>query len=312
MPSKPSPKKNSKRNNFKRSGKSKTGLNKVEKGQVRNMIKARKEVYYIPTYSYASNRAVSSGFKQGFLAPVSIFGSSLISAVGLTVGNTPGVVSNAINAVNNVLYPTGGIRLADGTNTLYPSVPLQGNKLNMKSMKLNIRISALKVTSGGADDVAIQPLDFRTIVFKIKKQRAAGVLPDLTTGTGTGPSMFLNTLNEDVGLRDTQVPWEFANLRTNSTSIEVIRDFRYKLMNPVAVTNHATANTQYPLPTTKDLSFWMPVPKRPVHYDDSYKPENWDYRTFVITFCARSGGEYQVTPGYWRMEATTISRCEEY
>lgn len=308
----PKENKNKNRKNRKTNQKSKPGLNKVEKNQVKEMIKSRKEVYYIPTYSYASNRALSSGFKQGFLASQDCFGSSLISAVGLTVGNTPGVVSNAVNVVNNILYPTGGIKLSDGTNTLYPSVPLQGNKLTMKSMKLNMRISALKVTSGSADEIAIQPLEFRTIVFKIKKQRAAGVLPDLTTGSGSGPSMFLNTLNEDVGLRDTQVPWEFANLRTNSTSIEVIRDFKFKLMNPVAVTNHATANTQFPLPTTKDLSFWLPVPKRPVHYDDTYKPENWDYRTFVLTFATRAGGEYQTSTGYWRAEATTISRCEEY
>lgn len=315
-------KKMSKRTNSKRYGKSKTGLNRVEKSQVRQIIKQRKEVYYVPAYQYCASRASSSGFNQGALIPVNCFGGNLISAVGLTVGNTPGSISNSVNASGTKLYPTGGIKLSDGSNVLYPSCPIAGNKALVKSMLCKIRISALQI--GDITTNHIKPLSFRCVVFKIKAgSRPAGLVPSLITGSTSAPSMYKNTLNEDVGLDDTVVPFDYEQLRLNTESLEVVRDFGFKLMNPVAASatspgsqGYAVINNQNPLPTTKDLSFWLPTPKRPITYDSDYKPENWDYRTYVMVFAHRQGAVnntvYTQSTGYWSMEASITSRVQEF
>ena len=315
----------SKRTNSKRYGKSKTGLNRVEKSQVRQIIKQRKEVYYVPAYQYCGNRASSSGFLQGVLTSVNCFGGNKISTVGLTVGNTPGAISNSVNASGTKLYPTGGIKLSDGSNTLYPSCPIQGNKALVKSMLCKIRISTTAITAVSQDATAIKPLNFRCVVFKIKAgSRPAGLVPSLITGATSAPSMFKNTLNDDVGLDDTVVPFDYEQLRLNTESLEVLRDFQFKLMNPVSASStspgadgYAIINTQNILPTTKDLSFWLPTPKRPITYDSDYKPENWDYRTYVMVFASRQGsysgaGAYTQSTGYWNMEASITSRVQEF
>jgi len=316
----------SKRTNSKRYGKSKTGLNRVEKSQVRQIIKQRKEVYYVPAYQYCASRASSSGFLQGALASASCFGGNLISTVGLTVGNTPGSISNSVNASGTKLYPTGGIKLSDGSNALYPSCPIAGNKALVKSMLCKIRISATNIGTITNDINGIKPINFRCVVFKIKAgSRPAGLVPSLITGSTSAPSMFKNTLNEDVGLDDTVVPFDYEQLRLNTESLEVLRDFQFKLMNPVSASStspgsdgYAVINNQNLLPTTKDLSFWLPTPKRPITYDSDYKPENWDYRTFVMVFAVRQGTQdttnssYKQTTGYWSMEASITSRLQEF
>jgi len=313
-----------KRTNSKRNGKSKTGLNRVEKSQVRQIIKQRKEVYYVPAYQYCCARASSSGFLQGALASANCFGGNKISTAGLTVGNTPGAISNSVNASGTKLYPTGGIKLSDGSNVLYPSCPIAGNKALVKSMLCKIRISATNIASVNNDINGIKPIDFRCVVFKIKAgSRPAGLVPSLITGATSAPSMFKNTLNEDVGLDDTVVPFDFEQLRLNTESLEVLRDFKFKLMNPVSASStspgadgYAIINNQNPLPTTKDLSFWLPTPKRPITYDSDYKPENWDYRTYVMVFASRQGPytstSYTQTQGYWVMEASITSRVQEF
>ena len=318
-------KKMTKRTNSKRYGKSKTGLNRVEKSQVRQIIKQRKEVYYVPAYQYCGDRVSSSGFLQGLLQSANCFGGNKISTVGLTVGNTPGSISNSVNASGTKLYPTGGIKLSDGSNTLYPSVPIQGNKALVKSMLCKIRISAIAVESVNQDVLAIKPMNFRCVVFKIKAgSRPAGLVPSLITGATSAPSMFKNTLNEDIGLDDYIAPYDYEQLRLNTESLEVLRDFQFKLMNPVSASStspgsdgYAIVNNQNLLPTTKDLSFWLPTPKRPITYDSDYKPENWDYRTFVMVFANRQGsytgpGVYAQSTGFWNMEASITSRVQEF
>lgn len=289
------------------------GLSKVEKKQVSNMIKSKKEVYYIPTICYANNRALSTTWKQGYLPNVSVFQSTnLISASGLAVGNYLGSVGTNINTTSTILYPTGGIKLnADANNV----VPIEGDKALMKSMKLNLRVSALKVESAAADGTAIKPLNFRCIVFKLKKARPAGIIPNFATGSTSAPSLFVDNLNQDVGVDDIQVPYEFENLRLNTQSVEVLRDIRFKLMNPLAFQTSSSIgliNNQHNIPTTKDLSFWLPCPKKPVQYDSARTPDNWDYRTYCIVFATRNGGTYTQTQGYWDMEASMISRVQEY
>lgn len=297
------------------------GLTSTERKQVKNIIKSKKEVYYIPTICYANNRALSTTFKQGYLPSTTCFGSSgLISASGVVVGNTLGAVATNINTTATLVRPMGGIDLMADTANI---VPIEGEKAIMKSMKLNLRVSALKVENLNSDDVAIKPLNFRCIVFKVKKARPAGTIPNLASGSTTAPSMFLNNINNDVGVDDTQVPYEFENLRTNSEAIEVLRDIRFKLMNPVAGHHDSGTggggigyiNNQFNLPTTKELSFWLPCPKKPIQYDNSgtsRQPTNWDYRTYAMVFCTRGGGTYTQTQGYWDMEASMISRVQEY
>lgn len=296
------------------------GLSTLEKKQVNNIIKSKKEVYYIPTICYANNRALSTTFQQGFLPSATLFGSGgLISASGVVVGNTLGAVGTNINTVNTLVRPMGGIDLkADTANV----VPIEGEKAQMKSMKLNLRVSAVKLTNLDDDADCAKALNFRCLVFKVRKARPAGTIPNLSTGGTTAPSMFHNNINQDVGLNDAQVPYEFENLRPNSESIEVLHDVKFKLMNPVTGHKNYNPNTVFNvynvqnLPTNKDLSFWLPCPKKAITYDDTGTSRipigGWDYRTYVMVFCNRSGGTYTETTGYWDMEASMISRVQEY
>jgi len=291
-----------------------SGLNKVEKKEVKNMLQRKKEVYYIPAFSYAFGRTVSAGFKQAQQTSYPAFGhttSGSVSMCGLVVGNYLGGIASTVNTSYAYLLPTGGIKL-DGDASA--PVPIIGDKAHVKSMKLNMRITATKMTVMNDDDKTVRPLSFRVLAFKIKGNRPANIVPNLRTGSTTNPSLFLDNINNDVGINDTVVPYEIDNLRVNTQNIEVVRDIKFELDQPIAA-SYAQSGEYYTglrQKTVKDLSIWLPCPKAPVKYDDAKTPTNWDYRTYVMVICHRSGGTYTKTDGYWGMESNMISRVQEY
>lgn len=312
--------KTSKPKTGKTSNRGKRGLNNVEKKEVKKMITAKKEVYYIPAYSYAVGRSLASGFLQGQLSNYAAFGhttSGSISMSGLVVGNYLGGIAQTLNTTYNYLVPTGGIKLdGDSSNP----VPILGDKAHVRSMKMNLRISALRVTDYSADDKSIRPLSFRVLAFKIKPNRPANIVPNLYTGSTTNPSLFLDNNNNDVGCNDFVVPYDVDSLRVNTQNIEVLRDIKFKLANPVAFGPVAAGSGGGGFiyspgrehASTKDLSFWLPCPKKPVKYDSAKTPTNWDYRTYVLVICHREGGTYTQTQGFWDMESNMISRVQEF
>ena len=295
------------------------GLNAQERKEIKKMIDNKKEVYYIPAISYAVGRSVATTFKQAQISNLGCFGHSTsgsVSCCGLTVGNYLGGISDKINEMGTIMHPTGGIKLnGDTANPL----PIQGDKAHMKSMRLNLRISALRVETVAADAVAIRPLAFRVIHFKIKPERPANLVPNLKTGTTDVPSLFLDNDNKNIGLNDFVVPFDIDSLRVNTQNIEVFKDIKFQLMTPVAAAStspgtdgYAIINNQQNLPTVKDLSFYLPVPKKPVKYDSSKTPTNWDYRSYVIVICHRTGGSYTQSQGYWDLESNMCSKVQEF
>ena len=93
------------------------GLNQLEKKEVKKMITAKKEVYYIPAISYAAGRGLATTFKQAQIPNYGAFGTSQsISMCGLVVGNYLGGIAQTLNTTHNYLVPTGGIKL-DGDST---------------------------------------------------------------------------------------------------------------------------------------------------------------------------------------------------
>lgn len=299
----------------KRTKRQPSGLNKVEKKEVKTMLQKKKEVYYIPAFSYAFGRTVATGFKQAQQTNYPAFGhttSGSVSMCGLVVGNYLGGIATTVNTSYPYLIPTGGIKLdGDASNP----VPILGDKAYQKSMKLNMRITALKNEAPSQDDKTVRPLKFRVLAFKIKGNRPANISPNLRTGSTTNPSLFLDNINNDVGIDDTVVPYEIDNLRVNTQNIEVVRDINFELEQPVAF--HYAGDgfiyeTGQSRPTVKDLSIWLPCPKTPVKYDVAKTPTNWDYRTYVMVICHRSGGTYTKTDAYWAMESNMISRVQEY
>ena len=292
------------------------GLNQLEKKEVKKMITAKKEVYYIPAFSYAFGRTVASGFKQAQQTNYPAFGhtsSGSVSMCGLVVGNYLGGIATTVNTSYPYLLPTGGIKLDGDTSA---PVPIIGDKAYQRSMKLNMRITALKLTSLPNDDKTVRPLSFRVLAFKIKGNRPANIVPNLRTGSTTNPSLFLDNINNDVGIDDTVVPYEIDNLRVNTQNIEVLRDIKFTLEQPVAAIAGSNTTQEYytgrSYQTVKDLSMWLPCPKTPVKYDAAKTPTNWDYRTYVMVICHRQGGTYTKTDAYWACESNMVSRVQEY
>ena len=147
-----------------------------------------------------------------------------------------------------------------------------------------------------------------------KKFKKKTIVYNEQSRSTSNPSLFLDNDNNDVGCNDAVVPFDVDSLRVNTENIEVVRDIRFKLMNPVAAsaTNYGYINNQQNIPTVKDLSFWLPCPKKPVKYDESQTPTNWDYRTYVLLICHREGGTYEQSQGYWDVESNMLSRVQEY
>ena len=86
-----------------------SGLNKVEKKEVKQMLQKKKEVYYIPAFSYAFGRSVASGFKQAQQTNYPAFGhnsSGSVSMCGLVVGNYLGGIATTVNTSFPYLIPT--------------------------------------------------------------------------------------------------------------------------------------------------------------------------------------------------------------
>lgn len=299
--------------------KSKKGLNAIERKQVNQILRNKKEVYYIPCMAYSMGRTLVTGFAQDYITSQTAFNATngAISLCGVVTGNPLGTVGTQANTVSNFLKPMGGVDLnGDASNP----VPIEGDKAIMKSMKLNLRISANLVENISHDGLASKAINFRVIVFKLKKQRPAGEIPNLNTGSGVAPSLFKDLNNNDVGITDYVLPFEFEQLRCNPDTVKVLKDKSFQLMNPLSAygtssgvnTGIGFVQNSTNLPATKDISIYLPCPKTPIVYGADKEPSNWDYRTYAMVFATRNGGSYQQTTDYWHLEANMCSKVQEY
>ena len=316
----------------------KSGLNRKEQAQVKKMIKGQRETFYLDTVSYMLGEGVAGTFKQPQIAPKSCFQSgNRITMIGLLSADTftsigTDVNSNAVHTSGQRLYLTAGCRARDLNGVA--DAELDGDMGYMKSHLQKIKIHAKALCSLPSDDVKcdkLNPLCFRVLVVQVNGQKPAGSVPSFTNVGSTGsPSLFRNSLNEKKGIDDQiTTPYEFQQgLRVDTEAFKVIKDFKFKLSNPLAWRSDPSssgsdargfnATNAYQYPATKELDIWLPQPKKPVKFEEGTQlPTNYDYRYYTLVFCTVDS-TYDVTTQLgttedrWVLESTSIARVQEY
>ena len=300
----------------------KVGLNKKEKQQVSNMIKGKRETFYLNTIQYALGQAVQTTYERHHLVPKSCFQSgNKITMIGLTSADSFSSIGNDVNSNSTHtggqrLYLTGGCRARDiGGN---PDATLDGDMGYMKSHLQRIKIHAIanRSTSPGPDKM--NPLNFRVLVVQVNGSKPAGDVPSFTNVGSTGsPSLFRDRLDFKIGIDDQILPYEFTNnLRVDTKAFKLVRDIRFKLSTPLqVVSGETTSYHQYP--ATKELDIWLPQPKKPVKFDAGTQlPTNYDYRYYTFVFCSNdstyNAAALGTTEDRWYLESTSIARVQEY
>ena len=310
-----------------------SGLNKVEKNQVSKMIKGRRETFYMNTVSYMIGQGVAGTYKQPQIAPQSCFQSAnritmagLLSADTFTaIGND--VNSNSVHTSGTRLYLTHGCRARDLNGVA--DAELDGDMGYMKSHLQKIKIHAKALVKNNESTITDYqiPLNFRVLVVQVNPRKPAGSVPSFTNVGSTGsPSLFRNNLNEKKGIDDQiTTPYEFQEgLRVDTSAFKVVRDIKFKLSNPLMLkTTDLTTNLyenanfkQYP--ATKELSIYLPQPKRPVKFEEGTQlGTNYDYRYYTFVFCTAdstygSSSNVPTTEDRWCLESTSIARVQEY
>jgi hypothetical protein len=311
----------------------KSGLNRKEQYQVKKMIKGQRETFYLNTVSYMIGQGVAGTYKKAQLAPQSCFQSgNRITMLGLLSADTFTAIGNDVNS-NSVhtsgtrLYLTHGCRVRDLNGIA--DAELDGDMGYMKSHLQKIKIHAkalVKANDSTITDYQI-PLNFRVLVVQVNGKKPAGSVPSFTNVGSTGsPSLFRNHLNEKKGIDDQiTTPYEFQQgLRVDTEAFKVIKDFKFKLSNPLMLKTTDTTDNIYQdanfmqYPATKELDIWLPQPKKPVKFEEGTQlPTNYDYRYYTLVFCTAdstygSSNNVPTTEDRWILESTSIARCQEY
>lgn len=310
-----------------KSSKKKLGLNNVEKKQVGNMIKGKRETFYLKTIQYALGQTITIGDDLAQLTPQDCFQSAnRITMIGLTSADTftsigDDLNSNVVHMSGQRLFLTGGCRARDLGGVSGAS--LGGDMGYMKSHLQKIKIHAKSRSVDNADNIKDQfiPLNFRVLCVQVNGNKPSGNLPSFTNVGSTGaPSLFRDRNGVKQGIDNLIHPYEFSNnLRVDTNAFKVIRDIRFKLSNPLLAGSVAnvTSNSVYQYPATKEIEIWLPQPKKPVKFDAGTQlPTNYDYRYYTFVFCcadsAYGGNNLGTTENRWCLESTSIARVQEY
>ena len=305
----------------------KQGLNKKEKSQVSNMIKGKRETFYLQTVQYALGQTVVYGPDQAELHPQDCFQSgNRITMIGLTSADTFSSIgndlnSNVVHTSGTRLFLTGGCRARDLGDVA--GANLDGDMGYMKSHLQRIKIHAKSKYMGTEDALQdkLIPMNFRVLCVQVNGIKPSGTLPSLTNVGSTGsPSLFRDRNNVKQGIDNQIAVYEFTNnLRVDTQAFKVIRDIRFKLSNPILVKDGADTptNTAHQYPATKEIDIWLPQPKKAVKFDAGTQlPTNYDYRYYTLVFCspdsAYGGSNLGTTENRWCLESTSIARVQEY
>lgn len=282
-----------------------SGLNKVEKKEVKKIIGNRKELKYCPNWFSYDDYAATGGFIQRRIPSSAVLDGIFDSAnnacvaVGLQTGNYLNSASNAINTQYPFLmYPMGGFGMERGDT----STTIDGDYAYMNSSKIDIQV-ALSVCE---DQLRVNqlstPMEFRVIHVKAKKDQA-GVTPSPLT------ELFLDQTNVKEGLNMTgSVNEIMRRFPVNSNRFIKVKDFKFKLQNPIKPTTLQTipaggtsaqlsdsvCATQPPHPSTKDITLWLDKPKKKLRFavtdnglNNYFEPVNYDFVHYVFIIATR-------------------------
>ena len=330
----PSPK-----NTRKKKKTSKAGLNKVEKKEVKAIIKSRKEDKYCPNWYQYDDFAAYGNFIQpaiqGQAICPGIYDSvnSAVTVVGFQLGH---YLTSAAADVNTLLgagtmSPLGGIGMERGDTSL----SIDGDFATMRSCLLQLQINANVLTQGSADyDPVVSPMEFRLIQVRPKSNTPSGTTPSLVS------SLFLDNTNVAEGLGGSGSVKEIIHdWRLNRNQFDVVKDFKFTLTNPIgpkllygtnqygiaqALNNLGSES----LKNTKSINLWMNNPKKKIRFSTSdtgltyFEPTNYQFQEYVIILCSRRGVAQDApaqsipvplpsTSRYWTVRSNGMTKYKE-
>lgn len=309
----------------------KVGLNKVEKKEVKKIIGARKELKYCPAWFSYDDYAATGGFIQRRIPSSAVLDGIYDSAnnacvcVGLQTGNYLNSASQAINTQYPFLmYPMGGFGMERGdTNTT-----IDGDYAYLNSSMIDIQVALSVNENQNSVNPISTPLEFRLIHVKAKKDQA-GVTPSPLT------ELFVDLTNEKEGLdMSGSVNEIMRRFPINSNRFIKVKDFKFKLQNPIKPTtlqtipaggtsaqlSDSTASQPPAHPSTKDIKLWLDKPKKKLRFANTdnglnnyFEPVNYDFVHYVFLIATRdtyynsysgaTGGASQDASG-WTVSAT--------
>lgn len=282
------------------------GLNKVEKTQVKTIIAKRKELKFCPHWFSYDDYSATGGFIQRRIPGVSVLdgiynnSNNAVTCVGLQTGNYLNSASAAINAQFGAftMYPMGGYGMERGDS----AQKIDGDYAYLNSAKIDIQVACNVLENQATINNVSTPLEFRLIHVKAKKDQA-GVTPSPLT------ELFLDETNIKEGLMMTGSVNEIMRLYpVNKNRFIKVKDFKFKLQNPIKPTALQTLPTATPSaqladstcsmppshPSTKDITLWLDKPKKKLRFsqgDDGthnyYEPVNYDFIHYVFIIASR-------------------------
>lgn len=282
--------------------KSKAGLNKLEKKQVKAIVRSRKEDKYCNGWYIYDVVGQTGGFIQSALTnPQTLPNvydnnedafSCLVLQTGRYLNSVSDQVNNPLGGVaTGTVYPMGGYGMIRGDS----AQNIDGDFAYLQSAKISLSISANMLTDD-AYQSGMGPLNFRVLVVRAKRSQS-GISPSLTTG------LYINEVNSRVGLTATaSVKSMSRDLRLNTSQFTKVHDITFQLNSPIDP-DLAIATTQVSqgmprnanLPYEKHLNLWMPRTKKKIRFsqrDDGsqnyYEPLNFDFVTYTIITAYRS------------------------
>ena len=281
----------------------KVGLNKVEKKQVKEIVKSKKETLYSDKWYRYDDAPDYADFLQkpliGSSTISTIYNGAYQAATGLILqgGHYLNETSKTVNQqYSNMVYPMGGLGMERGVD----NDDITGNYAYMNSRQINLQINAVPFQSAQTDKLNkyYRPLQFR--VLHISMKAAHLNLPDMLK------SLFIDQLGNRVGLDETgSVKDLMYDWKINTDQFTVHKDFKIKLQQtPVypateqiagaAVTSGQAFDQGPKHPSQYNCSFWLERPKKKLRFattnngsNNYFEPVNANLQDYVLVFCTR-------------------------
>lgn len=323
----------------------KSGLNKVEKKEVKLIIKERKETRYCGrNFKYDDYAPAQVG---GYLQPsraapqtlpgVSDVGANACTCLGFQTGEYLNTESTDINT--NVgagtVAPLGGYGMTQGTD----SDQITGDYAYLQSAKLDLQITAApwNTSDCGTYAAAASGLQFR-VLHLTAKQIQSGIVPSYTNG------MFWNRAHEKIGLTMVGTVKEIMDdFHINTDQFTVHKDIKFRLTQP----QNPCSNDTWPAPTApgafigpvafalqgqgtnpcypcqRNVQLWMPKSKKKIRFSDTddtttnaFEPTNYQYVNVILILCVRTNQQAFLpdllsTDRCWAVKAAMETRFKD-
>lgn len=281
----------------------KVGLNKVEKKQVKAIVKAKKETLFCDKWYRYDDAADYGDFLQkpivGGPTLLPIYNGSAQAATGviLQAGHYLNDTSTIVNQqYSNMVYPLGGLGMERGVD----NDDITGNFAYMNSRQIHLQINAVPFPDDATDKLNkyYRPLQFRVLHITMKASHLN--LPNMLN------ALFIDQMGNRIGLdesgsvKDLMYDWKI-----NTDQFTVRKDFKIKLqqtpVNPATLQVSGGPPTagqvfdQGPRhPSQYNCSFWLDRPKKKLRFattdngtNNNYEPLNANLQDYVLVFCTR-------------------------